>query len=206
MIIEDEPGPVEKIELARFPVASGNRRVFETLAAQAGRDLERHADAIGATAHEIRPMATRDINSDFARTVPGAVAEINGQLSSQSQIDPGPMYAAALESIGDLTGAGAGLPPAGATSGGVTGGGGSEFGVVQWAEHGASAPGPAPRPPSGPGPSPSPQPGDPDHPSPEPAPGEPGPEPPPPPAPGEPAPLPPGEPSPPPPEDPQPLI
>lgn len=162
MLLVDDDGPIEKIPLWRFPQSRGNRHLFETLAAQVGRDLERHADAIGSSAAGMQQAATRDINDDFARTIPGALGEINGQLGSQSEIDPAPVYTAALESVGDLDGAGHGLPAEGAHTGFSPPAGGSEFGIVQWAESGATAP-PGSFPPGGPGapPAGSPDAGDP---------------------------------------------
>lgn len=190
--IIDEDGPIEKIPLWRFPVSRGNRHLFETLAAQVGRDLERHADVIGSRHSEMAPILSGDINGDFNRTIPGAVGEIQGQLGSFSEIDPAHMYVAALESVNDLTGTEGGLPPEGAGAPGLPGVDGSQHGEVQWAESGASAPPSAPRPPSGPGAPPPPGGGTPGEPGEPPIGGEP-----PPPPPGEPG---PGEPPPPPPD------
>jgi len=142
MILVDEDGPLEKIPLWRFPVSRGNRHMFESLAAPVSRELDRHADQIGSTSSEVQYATRGDVDGDFARTIPGAVAEIAGQLGSEADVDPGRMLAAALEAMGEADGvsaAAASDASAGSVSLAV---GGSEFEIVQWQIAGAGAPPP----------------------------------------------------------------
>ena len=156
MIVVDEPGPVKLIPVDRFPYGHGNRREFETIAARLGQQLAVTADVIGGPIATMQQASAANVDGEFARTIPAAVAEIGGQLGSQSAVDPARMYVAALESLADLDGAGDGL--ASAASGANIGlpGGGSTFGTVAWAiagEGSAATPSrrPGSRPPGEPG-------------------------------------------------------
>lgn len=201
MLIHDEPGPIEKIELWRFPVSRGNRRMFESLAAPVSQQLERHADAIGSVHSDMAVTKVHDINGDFARTIPGAVNEISGQLGSLSAVDPGRMYGSMLAALGEADALASDMSPGSIPPvGGL--GGASEFGVVQWAEAGSGGGTRAPSSPGGGG-APAPAPGEPDINEPPPAEAPPSEAPPSEAPPSEPEPPPPapiGEPSPPPPE------
>lgn len=172
LVVEDEDGPLEKIPLERFPRPRGNLRVFETLAAPVSRELDRHATEIGSVSSDMASRPQRDINSDFARTIPGAVAEISGQLGSLAEVDPGRMLSAMLEGLGEAEALAGDMAPSGASV--TVPSGGSEFGVVQWAEAGSGSAPPSPHAPSTPAPPPSgsPDAGDPQQPPPE-APGAP---------------------------------
>lgn len=167
MIVEDEAGPLELIPWHQFPLARGNRRVFESLAAPVSRELDRHASAIGSTSSEVQFASRGDVDADFARTIPGAVGEINGQLGSLSAVDPGRMLAAAREALGEADALAADMAPGGASSASIRSPGRDGFELVQWqiAGHGSSAP--SPPPPGAPAPLPPP-PGSEDQPPPAP--------------------------------------
>lgn len=104
LILADEDGPVEKIPETRFPVSRGNRHMFEDLAAPVSRDLDQFADNISASTGPIHGLGARDINADFARTMPGAVNEIGVLLNDESDVDPGRMLADALEGVNEAFG------------------------------------------------------------------------------------------------------
>ena len=136
MILVDEPGPIERIPLYRFPFGRGNKREFETIAARVTQQLQVTADVIEGPTATMRAASQANIAGDFSRTIPAAVAEIGAQLGTAADIDPARMYVAALESLADLDDAGAGL--SGAMSGANVGppSGGSTFGTVSWATAG----------------------------------------------------------------------
>jgi len=157
MILVDEPGPIKLIPISRFPYGRGNRREFETLAARASQQLSVTNDVIGGPLATMQQASAARVDDDFARTIPGAVAEINAQLGTQSDVDPARMYVAALESLADLDGAGAGLSSAASGANASPPGGGTTFEAVSWAiaGEGGSSGRPGAPPPSQPGAPPS---------------------------------------------------
>lgn len=193
---ELDPGMVEKIPLDRFPHGRGNKREFETLASRVAAQATVIDDVAGARADVMGQAATADVNSDFNRTIPGAVSEIGGQLGSLAAVDPGRLLHESQLAIGEAETLASDMSPGGASPASIGSGAGSSFEITSWAESGSLPPPSQPGwpPPSQPGaPQPPQQPGEP---PPDAPPGEqPGGPPPPPPPPPSPNDIPGGEPS-----------
>ena len=139
LLLVDEPGPLELIPWQRFPTSHGNRRVFESLAAPVSKELERHASEIGSAAGEMMQAAAPTIDGDFARTIPGAAVTIGGLLSSEADVDPGRMLAAALEAAGEADGVSREASSEASAGHGLPGLGPGRFDPVQWQVAGATS-------------------------------------------------------------------
>ena len=96
-----EPGPIELITDDQIPRARLSTAANENIVAPVAQQIDAHELAMAGPQSEVTAVAGGDPEGDFNATVPLAAAEIAAQLDSQSEIDPTPMYVAALESLSE---------------------------------------------------------------------------------------------------------